>query len=451
MQCGETSRTPRTTATSKWLWMRQDKTGTLCIYPPELTGSMKLFACQTASPLSATAIAQLFSFAMAAKLMSSLPRVILLLPILGLQDFFGPRLAICGSLIFGLEVPALQWAPGSTFGVAAEFMLLAASDCLIENCWIEHCFRGGILLSTGMGIDNPGKVGSTHNVIRNCRVTACGGTGIDLAGGERNEATGCDFALIEGCHVEDIGISGIRIVRSKFVRATNNTVVRANEDSIRVDQCEHVILVSNVTLDGGSVGPIPDSNGIKFSHCLYCSAIGNVCHGNNKPNLELLNSQWCSIAHNVATKGGDWGIISRTTIPASGLFSNDILPPYQDASTREYQIQSWINTGHAIEGNLAVGNNAGGIGLYGNSNSVVSANVTGLNNQGRTTAFPVPGISVTTGDEEGKEVPSTENVVADNRSYDDQGVQTQTHGLLLVTSPNIVTQGTIRLAICLTG
>ena len=320
-------------------------------------------------------------------------------------------------------------------------MLLAASHCVIENCWIKSCFRGGILLSTGMGIDNPLRVGSQRNLIRDCRIISCGGTGIDLAGGERNEATGCDFASIEGCHIEDAGIMGIRIVRSKFARLTNNTVTRANEDSIRVDQCEHVLLTGNIAVDGGSVvrdGPGPDSNGIKISHSLYCLAIGNICHNNNKPNLELLGSQWCAFAHNVASGSGDWGVICRTTVPASGLVTQCISEPYQDAEKKEYQIQNWINTGHSIEGNIAVRNKSGGIGIYGGHNSIVSGNVAALNNQQGTTEIAVPGISITTGDGKGGSVESLENAIVSNRCYDDQGAQTQTYGLLLATGPNLV-------------
>jgi len=205
-----------------------------------------------------------------------------------------------------------------------------------------------------------------------------------------------------------------------------------HEDGIRVDQCSHGLLIGNIVIDGTT-----DTNGIKFSHSLHCAAIGNVCHHNNQPNLELLHSQWCVIAHNVSTSSDEWGVISRTTVGASRLTSVPILPPYQDATEREYQVQSWINTGHAIEGNIAVDNKSGGISIRGTSNSIVAGNVTALNNQAQST-WGVAGISIGFGDGEGSEVPSVENVVADNRSYDDQQNRTQAYGLRFHTGPNLV-------------
>jgi parallel beta-helix repeat protein len=142
------------------------------------------------------------------------------------------------------------------------------------------------------------------------------------------------------------------------------------------------------------------------------------------------------IAHNVSTSSGEWGVMSRTTVGASGLTSVSILPPYQDAAEREYQVQSWINTGHAIEGNMAVGNKSGGISIRGTSNSIVAGNITALNNQAQST-WGVAGISVGFGDGEGSEVPSVENVVADNRSYDDQQNRTQAYGLRFQTGANL--------------
>jgi parallel beta-helix repeat protein len=306
-------------------------------------------------------------------------------------------------------------------------MLLAATDCIIENCWIENCYREGIVLSTGMGIDNPDKIGSLRNVIRNCHISGCGGNGIDLTGGVRNEAIGSNFALIEGCYLENNGIQGIRVVNSRFVRVVNNTVVGGHEDGIRIDQCTHILVIGNVVLDN-----TVDSNGIKFSHSLYCSAIGNACHNNNKPNLELLNSQWCMLAHNMATESDEWGIISRTQVSSSQPIDVDILPPYQDVSTRQYQVRAWINTGHTIEGNLAGNNGSGGIALEGTQNSIVSGNVAALNNQSHGD-WGVAGIQVT-----GELVPSVENIVADNRCYDDQENQTQEYGLNFGTGPNLV-------------
>ena len=306
-------------------------------------------------------------------------------------------------------------------------LLLAATDCLIENCWIENCYREGIVLSTGMGIDNPRKIGSLRNVIRNCRIFNCGGNGIDLSESVRNEAKGSDFALIEGCYLEGNGIHGIRVVNSRFVRVSNNTVVGCKEDGIRISQCSHVLVMGNAVLDG-----IVDSNGIKFSHSLHCAAVGNACHHNNQPNLELLNSKWCTLAHNMTTASDAWGIISRTTVPQSQLIDVDISPPYQDASTRQYKIQTWINTGHAIEGNLSVNNWSGGIALEGTQNSIIAGNVAALNNQSRSN-WGVAGIQVA-----GGMAPSDENIVADNRCYDDQGNQTQEFGLRFDAGPNLV-------------
>lgn len=313
-------------------------------------------------------------------------------------------------------------------------MLLAATDCLIENCWIDNCYRDGILLSTGMGIDNHRQIGSLRNMIRNCRIFNCGAYGIDLAEGVRAEARGSDFALIEGCYLQNIKSHGIRVVHSRFVRVSNNTVVGCKEDGIRISQCSHVFVMGNAALDGTE-----NSNGIKFSHSLHCAAIGNACHHNNHPNLELLNSQWCTLAYNVTTASDEWGIISRTTVPHSQLVDDDIESPYQDASTREFKIQTWINTGHIIEGNLAVNNGSGGISVAGTHNSVVAGNVAALNNLSQAT-WGVAGIQVGFGDKDfdGGTVHSAENIIANNRCYDDQANQSQEYGLRFDTGPNLV-------------
>jgi hypothetical protein len=311
-------------------------------------------------------------------------------------------------------------------------MLLAATDCLIENCWVENCFRDGILLSTGAGIDNPEKIGGLRNVICNCRVISCGGNGIDLYEGARNEASGGDFARIEGCFIEKMGIMGIRTVKSRFVRITNNTVMECKEEGIRVDQCSRVLVMGNAVLDG-----TVDSNGIKFSASFHCAAVGNVCDNNNHSNLELLGSQWCILAHNITRQSGAWGIISRTTVPQSGFIPVDILEPYRDDSNQQYQKRFQINTGHVIEGNLVVENGSGGINLAGTRNSIVAGNMAANNNLSEAN-WGVPGIGVGYGTDDGDRVPSVENIIADNRCYDEQINQTQAYGLRLTTGPNLV-------------
>jgi hypothetical protein len=63
--------------------------------------------------------------------------------------------------------------------------------------------------------------------------------------------------------------------------------------------------------------------------------------------------------------------------------------------------------------------------------------VAALNNLSQSN-WGVAGIAVGFGDADGSQVPSGENVVADNCCYDDQANQTQTYGLRFDTGPNVV-------------